>query len=159
MDRATGQVVVQWKSGSDSFQPEAKPELNNPFWKNSGLPAPVDNGSFFTVNIPITENQFFVRLGPVFNTCIKDDTTGDRLALNSMTGSYQLTRANGEIYSGTGALMMTGSLLTLQHSTLDRNLVAHFNSASQTGDASLETPPGTTRVVITDSNTGNNDCP
>ncbi|MBM3881141.1 MAG: DUF11 domain-containing protein [Verrucomicrobia bacterium] len=157
---ATGQLSVSRSSGSDRFQAEGTSQLESPFWSHRSVPPAANNGTLLTVTLPTVGSQrFFVRLAPVFDRCLQDDTTGDQLAFNSTTGQYRLTRGNGEIFSGTATLAMNGSILTLRHATQDRLFTADLDTDTQRGQASLDTPRGSPRLRIADSNTANNACP
>ena len=155
----TNELALNWPSGTDQFEPEGKAALGGGLWNSAGFPSPADDGSIFSVVIPTTGEKFFVRLRPVFDRCLQDDATGDQLMFNASSGEYRLTPGNGDVYFGTGIITGTNSSLTLLHDTLDRHFIANFNSGTQSGDASFETPRGTLRVRIVDSHIGDNNCP
>lgn len=154
-----GSLGVQWPSGSDRYELEGAHDLNSAFWSQVPIP-PTDDGTNVTVTIPTTGDQFFTRLRtPPFDRCLQDDVTGDRLAFNSVTGEYRLTRANGEFYAGSAVITLESGTLGLRHDTRDRHLEATLNTAAQQGQVVIETPPGTVRVSVVDGDTTNNDCP
>jgi hypothetical protein len=94
----------------------------------------------------------------VFDVCLQDDSnTTTVLLLNSVTGAY-LFCCDGTSFSGTGTVQKFGSTLTLRHNTADRRVSAKLEGALNRGTASLQSPVGTVRCTITDSDTRNNKC-
>ena len=96
----------------------------------------------------------------VFNICLQDDSSPlNRLLINTVTGDYRLC-SNGVTFTGRGKMTIQGGTYALEHYPVDRRVRAMVSSApTKTGNASLQTPPGTIRCTIIDRNTSdNNNC-
>jgi hypothetical protein len=92
-----------------------------------------------------------------FDVCIQDDgNPAIVLLFNSTTGQYVFC-CDGTVYTGTGTVKKKGSLITLNHNPPDRRLTANVTLGG-TGNATLQSPPGTLRCVITDRDVTNNTC-
>lgn len=100
--------------------------------------------------------------GAPFNFCLQDDSNGNILQFNSLTGAYQFTQCStGAIFTGTGTVTASGCNLQLNQNITNRKLQATVNTCTNTGSALLtvKTPPRTTNFyTISDSNTTNNTC-
>ncbi len=95
-----------------------------------------------------------------FDFCVQDESNGKIIQLNSTTGAYLFTKcgAGGVSLSGTGTVVIKGSVVTLQHNTSDRRVLARIDNSVNRGTASVQVfPPGTT-FTIADRNTTNNSC-
>jgi hypothetical protein len=93
-----------------------------------------------------------------YDVCLQDDSnTATVLQFNSTTGEYRFC-CGGTTYTGTGTVTKRGSTITLQHNTSDRRLQASINTSQNRGTASLQSPPGATRCLITDRDTRDNTC-
>jgi hypothetical protein len=73
-----------------------------------------------------------------FDTCLKDNTTGNLLQWNSATGAYMFTRcSDGFTLSGTGAASLVNGMRRLTDSKIDRRVSAAFNTGQRTGSAAI----------------------
>jgi hypothetical protein len=95
---------------------------------------------------------------PLFDLCIQDDSSSSTLRINSTTGDYSYTNCSGLSLVGTGALIIKGSVLTLQHYASDRRVVAKVDSSVNKAVASIQILSLGTTFTITDRNTQNNTC-
>jgi hypothetical protein len=93
-----------------------------------------------------------------YNACLQDDTNSAvTLSFNSTTGDY-LFCCGGTSFRGKGAVSTRGGIVTLEHSTTDRRLVARLELNTKTGTASFQAPPGAARCTLSDRNTSNSRC-
>jgi hypothetical protein len=93
-----------------------------------------------------------------YDTCLQDNSSGYSLQINSTTGDYKFKKCDtGFTLTGVGTITSRGSIYTLQHNPSDRRVTANWTVGSS-GTASLQLPPGTTFITITDSNITNNNC-
>lgn len=98
-------------------------------------------------------------MGPSFDACLKDDSTGNLLQWNSTTGQYKFTRcSDGFMLSGTGAVRIQGSTITLVDFRLDRRVLATVDNTQKKGKAAVQYFPLATTFTIMDRNTGQNTC-
>jgi hypothetical protein len=92
----------------------------------------------------------------LFDTCLKDNTTGDMLQFNSKTGAYQFTNcSNGSTISGTGTTKVVGSILYLTDNQPTQKVSASFLTNQLTGSATLTSvmAPGVSQTFrINDTN-------
>jgi len=73
-----------------------------------------------------------------FNTCLRDNTTGNLLQWSSTTGAYQFTRcSDGFTVTGTGVAKLVNGIRTLTDFKTDRRLSAGFNTGQLTGNATI----------------------
>lgn len=94
-----------------------------------------------------------------YNFCLQDNSSGYSLQINSATGDYKFKRcSDGLTVTGTGTMIIQGGTYTLQDNPSDRRVLAKWSSATNIGTASLQLPPGTTIITISDSNITNNNC-
>ena len=94
----------------------------------------------------------------VFSGCLQDDSNPANVVLfNAASGEYRFC-CGGTIFSGVGAVLVKGCVVTVQHYPSDRRVLIKFDGAVGAGTASLQSPPGTIRCTITDRNTRNNTC-
>src|SRR5262249_14500663 len=92
------------------------------------------------------------------DVCLQDDTNpATVLVFNSTTGAYTFC-CGGVTYTGTGKVTKSGGIIVLDHNPSDRRGHATIDSATHTGSASLQSPPGKQRSTVTDRNTLNNTC-
>jgi hypothetical protein len=80
---------------------------------------------------------FTVTVTP-FDTCLKDNSTGNLLQWNSTTGQYQFTRcSDGFTLTGTGTVSLVNGIRTLNDFKADRRIHAGFNTGQLTGIATI----------------------
>jgi predicted outer membrane repeat protein len=80
----------------------------------------------------------FESQAPSFDTCLKDNNTGNLFQFNSVTGLYQFTRCSDSFtLSGTGVVAMVNGLRTLTDFKADRKISAGFNIGQLTGSATI----------------------
>jgi subtilase family protein/HYR domain-containing protein len=92
------------------------------------------------------------------DVCLQDDGNPSTvLIFNSSSGAYTFC-CGGVTYTGTGKVTKSGGTIVLVHNPPDRRVQASINSATHSGTASLQQPPGTVRCTITDRDTRNNTC-
>jgi hypothetical protein len=92
-----------------------------------------------------------------FDVCIQDDSNPATVLLfNSTTGDY-IFCCSGTTYTGRGTVTKLGLLYTLTHNPPDRRLLAKV-TVGGTATATLQSPPGNLRCVITDRDLTNNSC-
>jgi hypothetical protein len=73
-----------------------------------------------------------------FDTCLRDNNTGDVFAFSSSTGAYQYTRcSDGLTITGTGALRNVSGVLTLTDSEPDRRVSGGFFMGQRTGRVTI----------------------
>ena len=76
---------------------------------------------------------------------------------NTVTGDYRYC-CGGTVFSGKGTVKQQGNVYTLTVSTGDRRITATMDGSTKRGNATLQSPPGTTRCTIIDNNVTNNTC-
>lgn len=89
--------------------------------------------------------------------CITDDDGGASLRFHSIEGDYTFC-AGGRTFTGKGAVAKVGKVVTIQHQTSDRRLIASVNTGAKTGSGSIQSPVGTTIGAISDRNTADSSC-
>ncbi len=95
----------------------------------------------------------------IFDICLQDDSNGDTLMVNSITGLYQFTRcSDGVVVSGTGNLISHNGSISLKHVADDRRVLAKIDRTGNSATASLEFFPLMITAAIKDRNTSNNSC-
>jgi hypothetical protein len=73
-----------------------------------------------------------------FDTCLKDDRSGNLLQFNSTSGQYKFIRcSDGFMLSGTGVVRLVNGILTLTDSKPDRRVSAGFITSQRTGSATI----------------------
>jgi len=93
-----------------------------------------------------------------YDTCLQDDSSGYSMQVNTTTGDYKFKRCDtGLTVTGLGTLTVQGSTYSLQDNPSDRRVVANW-TAGGAGTASLQLPPGTTVITISDHDITNNNC-
>ena len=76
--------------------------------------------------------------GPIFNTCLKDNSSGNLLQWNSVTGQYKFTRcSDGFMITGTGVVKLVNGIQTLTDFKSDRRISAGLNTGQLTGNATI----------------------
>ncbi|HSO74321.1 MAG TPA: hypothetical protein VLU47_05740, partial [Blastocatellia bacterium] len=95
---------------------------------------------------------------PVFDICLQDDSNGNLLQFDSITGDFQFTNCGGLTLGGTGVVTTRGSTTILQGNGPDRRILAKFVGGANRGTASIQVLSSGARFTITDRNTLNNTC-
>ena len=98
-----------------------------------------------------------------FNVCLEDDgNPGNRLLINTFTGQHLFFCANTPTpFAGVGKMEgnRPGScLFGLTHNTAVVRVRANFSTNTLSGDASIQSPPGTERCGIQDRDMSDNAC-
>jgi hypothetical protein len=94
----------------------------------------------------------------VFDVCLQDDTNSSTVFLgNSTTGDYRFCCGEA-VFTGKARIVRKGSVVTFEHNTSDRRVVAKVDRSVNRGTASLQSPPGSLRCTITDRDIRNNSC-
>jgi hypothetical protein len=79
-----------------------------------------------------------VVVGASFDTCLKDNTTGNLLQWKSVTGQYKFTRcSDGFMITGTGVVKLVNGIQTLTDFRTKIRLSAGFNTGQLTGNATI----------------------
>ncbi|MEW6212264.1 MAG: IPT/TIG domain-containing protein [Acidobacteriota bacterium] len=93
---------------------------------------------------------------PTYDKLIQDDSSNNMLRFNSTTGEYLFSRcSDGFTLTGIGTVTKTGCVYKLTHNPLDRRVLASLDTCQKTASASLQYPPGTTFMSLTDRDTSN----
>jgi uncharacterized delta-60 repeat protein len=93
-----------------------------------------------------------------FDICLQDESSGDTLKIDSITGNYQFTRCGSSlVLDGTGTLIKRGSTLILQHFQGDRNVSAKIDTGINKATATIRIYSQGT-LTISDRNIANNTC-
>jgi hypothetical protein len=102
-----------------------------------------------------------------FRICLQDDSVPDRVVVwNTFTGDYIFScpgcpssgQTGGFTSPGKGTVTMKGCIITLQHNSPDRRVLANIDQCTSTGTATIESRPTRTKFTITDRNTTDNTC-
>jgi uncharacterized delta-60 repeat protein len=93
-----------------------------------------------------------------FDLCLQDDSNGNLLQIDSITGEYQFTNCLGFSLGGTGILTRRGGTVTLKHEAGDRRVTATVDTNSNRATASVQTLSGGRTFAIIDRNTLNSVC-
>jgi hypothetical protein len=73
-----------------------------------------------------------------FDTCLRDNSTGNLIQWNSTTGQYKFTRcSDGFMITGTGVVKLVNGIQTLTDFKSDRRISAGFNTGQRTGNATI----------------------
>ncbi len=112
---------------------------------------PTNNTSEFSACIPV------IRVSQ-FDLCLQDESNGNILLVNSITGSYQFTNCRGLTISGTGAITVRGCLVTLQVNGPDRRVLARIDTCAKNATTSIQVLSQGMTFSIIDRNTSNNTC-
>ena len=96
---------------------------------------------------------------PAFDYCVQDESNGNLLKLNSITGDYQFMGCrSGLTLGGKGTLIKRGSLLFLQVVANDRRIMASIDRGTNRGTASVQVFSPASNFTIMDRNISNNSC-
>jgi len=95
----------------------------------------------------------------VADLCLKDDSTGAELRINTITGGYTFC-CGGTSFHGVGVVRVQGGVVTLVQgaSETDRRLTATIDRATRRATATLQSPVGRVFCTINDRNISNNTC-
>ncbi len=94
----------------------------------------------------------------VFDVCLQDDSNPTtKLLINSFTGDYRFF-CQGTVFTGKGKVSGLGCDKQLLHNPADRRVRANWTVPAKKGNASIQSPPGTIRCTLGDSNMTDNDC-
>jgi hypothetical protein len=97
----------------------------------------------------------------IFNGRLQDDSEGcnNTVLFNTISGAYRWC-CHGTIFTGVAKVTKAGSTYKLEHNAADRRVLINLSSGSfpPSGNASLQSPPGTVRCVIQDRDTRNDTC-
>ncbi|MFY9558490.1 MAG: hypothetical protein WAV20_16260 [Blastocatellia bacterium] len=93
-----------------------------------------------------------------FDLCLQDESNGNILQVNSITGEYQFTNCLGLTIGGTGMITKKGCLVTLQVNGPDRRVLARIDTCMMSGTASVQVLSPSRTFSILDRNTANNAC-
>ncbi len=127
-------------------------------------PADVAPGGTYTQTRPLTALQagaFSVTASVVvqpFDICLEDDNNGNALRFSSTTGEYIFCLPDSRL-NGTGTISNTGTTVTLQHNTADRQVHGVVEPTAKRGTASVQLlTPRRVTFTITDRDLRNNTC-
>lgn len=106
------------------------------------------------------ETRWLTILNASYNVCLQDETTGDVLRVNTLTGEYQLTRcgAAGFTLNGRGALSRQGCELRLRDGRLFAVISDCGYNAPRTGEAALRLNPLGPLLFLNDRDLTDNTC-
>ncbi|HKS42527.1 MAG TPA: beta-propeller fold lactonase family protein [Blastocatellia bacterium] len=102
--------------------------------------------------------------GGQFNICLRDDSNGNLLRFNSVTGEYQFTDCGkGVTLGGKGVVTTNGCKISLTDSGInpkrpDRNVQVTANTCTNAGSASVRILPSGKTFGINDSNISGHPC-
>ena len=94
-----------------------------------------------------------------FDGRLQDNSAGCNAVVlfNSFTGAYQFC-CGGIVYTGTAKVTKKANVVTLEENSPGRRVLIKVDNSAHAGTASLQSPPGTTKCTISDSNTTNDTC-
>ena len=95
-----------------------------------------------------------------FDACLKDDSSGSELVINTVTGNYAFCCSGGVAVTGVGRITVHGSVLSLVQglNEADRRISATIDRSTLRGTASLQSPAGRLVCTISDRNIANSAC-
>ena len=97
----------------------------------------------------------------VFNGRLQDDfeACNNTVLFNTLTGDYRWC-CHGTIFTGRGKITRGGDFIRLEHIAVDRRVRIDLSAGSfpPSGNAALQSPPGTVRCVIQDRDIRNDSC-
>ncbi|MGH9760150.1 MAG: hypothetical protein ACREDR_39620, partial [Blastocatellia bacterium] len=69
---------------------------------------------------------------PAFNNCLRNDTNGDHIQFNSVTGDYLFTHCGtgGFTLAGKGTVRAVNGTVTISDKRTDRAVTKHFSRTS-----------------------------
>ena len=149
--------------------------FNNPFEGSDGLlwdtdtfnVSPQINPGDTTATVNITSfgdclmwvaQAFSVTTSPPFDICLQDDSNGNIFKFNSTTGDYLFTNCSGLTVGGVGSLTKKGSIITLQHNTVDRRILVKVDTSTRKATASIQLVSQGKTFTITDRDMANSSC-
>lgn len=91
-------------------------------------------------------------------SCIQDQSNGNILNVNLVTGEYQFINCQGVTVGGNAILTKKGCVVTLQHNSSSGRLVARIDTCAKTGTATFQTFSPAKTFSILDRDTSNNTC-
>ena len=94
----------------------------------------------------------------LYDICVQDDSNGNLLRINTITGDYEFTNCGGLTISGIGSIIRRGGLTTLQHNSTDRRVLAKVDTSSNKATASLQFLSQGMTFIVTDRNIANDTC-
>jgi ligand-binding sensor domain-containing protein len=103
------------------------------------------SGSSFTVIVTsvmgcsVAQDSAFLVVTPTYDKCLKDDSSGNFIRFNSRAGDYLLTvcGAGGFSFSGTGTIRVSGSVLMVTDTQVDRRVTISYLTNQLTGNATI----------------------
>ena len=94
-----------------------------------------------------------------FDVCISDDSNGNLLQFDTVTGDYKFTACSSNfILTGRGILKVKGCKTTLKDSAPDRIVSVTIKTCKNKASAAIEALSAARDFSISDSNTGDNTC-
>jgi hypothetical protein len=94
-----------------------------------------------------------------FDACLEDESSGDILLFDTVTGNYQfISCRSGVTLAGTGRITGKGCLIVIEESQGDHRVNARLDTCQGKGTASVRSLPGNQSFVLTDRNTADNTC-
>ncbi|HEX5732275.1 MAG TPA: delta-60 repeat domain-containing protein [Blastocatellia bacterium] len=94
-----------------------------------------------------------------FDICIKDDSNGNMLQIDSLTGEYKFTACSASLnLAGTGSVKVKGCKITLKHAAIDRTISVTINSCKDKASASIEVLSSGRSFALSDSDTAQGAC-
>jgi hypothetical protein len=90
--------------------------------------------------------------------CLQDDSNPfNSVILNPATGQYSFCCA-GMVFTGVGKVTVKGCIVILEHNPTDGRVLIRTDLSVRRGTASLQSPPGRTKCIVTDRDISNNSC-
>jgi uncharacterized delta-60 repeat protein len=143
-----GTVVTQDLSQENYFalavQPDGKPVV-------AGFGTPLGGKEQFVV-------ARFDGGGPPFDFCIQDDSNGNLLQIDTISGAYLFIACGGPTIGGVGTVARRGGLLTLQYAGGDRRVMVTIDTTTRRATASVQILSQHRTFNIVDSNINDNTC-
>ena len=107
-----------------------------------------------TVAVPIT-----IGGGSVNSACIQDDSNGNLMLINLLTGDYLfMSCPTGFTLTGKGTVTKLGCYVRFQHNAIDRRISASVDNCQKKATASIQTFGPSMSFAITDRNTTDDTC-
>jgi hypothetical protein len=104
------------------------------------------------------DNIYTTSASIAFQSCIQDQSNGNVLNVNLMTGEYQFTNCHGVTLGGTAILTKKGCVVTLQHNSSSGRLIARIDTCAKTATATFQTFSPASTFTIVDKDSSNNTC-
>lgn len=121
-----------------------------------GIPRPQDGDGDVTPRCDA--GSFEAPAMNLFDFCLRDDGSSNRLLINLTTGDYQFSDCSGFVLGGKATVIKKSSTITLQHISSDRRLQVTIDTINQRATASLQVLSRGKSFSITDRNMLNNIC-